>query len=110
MMKHCRDFEDEYKACNGAFVLMGDDSFVTVAGYDTCYMKINSNVTHVHNSLHVPDLDSIFFQLQNIAAWTMDILSSLKVKICSYCSQNFRLHSLIPKIMTQKGLLTTNVG
>ena len=61
MMKHRRDFEDIYKACNGAFVLMGDTSRVAVAGYDTCYMKVNGNVTRVLNSLHVPDLDSNFF-------------------------------------------------
>ena len=63
MMKHCRDFEDDYKACNGVFVLMGDASCAAVAGYGLCPMIIDSNVTRVLNSLHVPDLDSNLFSV-----------------------------------------------
>ena len=61
MTKHGWDFEDDYKGCNGVFVLMGDASRVAVAGYSTCCMKIDDNITQVLNSLYVPGLDTTSF-------------------------------------------------
>ena len=49
MMKHCQNFEYNYKDCDGAFILMGDASRVAVAGYGMCRMKINGNFTRVLN-------------------------------------------------------------
>ena len=45
------------------FVLTGDASRVAVAGYGTCRIKTNYNVTRVLKCLHVPDLDSNLFSV-----------------------------------------------
>ena len=52
MRRRCSDFEDDYKACTNVFVLIGDASRITVAGYGTSCMKIDGNVTRLVNSLH----------------------------------------------------------
>lgn len=61
-MRHCQsDFEDDYIAYDGVFVLMGDASKISVAGYGTSRIKLDGNVTQLVNSLHVPNLDCDLF-------------------------------------------------
>ena len=106
MRKHHRDFENDYQACEGVFVLMGDARCVPVLGYGTSRMKINGNVTRIINSLHVPGLDSDLFSVTKHGC--MDYGHSFLFLKVAYCSQNFPLHSLFPK-MTTKDPLGTNV-
>ena len=55
------DFEGDYVTCNDVFVLMGDNSEISVLGYGTFRLKINGHVVRLVNSLHVPDLDVDLF-------------------------------------------------
>ena len=55
------DFEDDYVRCTDVFVMMGDNSEISVLGYGTARIKINGRVICLINSLHVPDLDVNLF-------------------------------------------------
>ena len=61
MRKDISIFEDDYVTCNNVFVLMGDGAEIFVVGYGTSRMKIDSHVTCLINSLHVPGLDFDLF-------------------------------------------------
>ena len=51
------DFGDNYRRCKDVFVYMGDDTRVSIVGYDTARIKLNGKVQVLPKSLHVPSLD-----------------------------------------------------
>ena len=61
MLRNQSDFEDNYVRCTDVFVLMGDNSEISVLGYGMARVKINGRVIRLVNSLHVLDLDVHLF-------------------------------------------------
>lgn len=62
MRKNVSDFEmDSCVLCDDVFVLLGDNSEISVLDYGTSCRKIDGHTIRLINSLHVPELNCDLF-------------------------------------------------
>ena len=94
--------EADYQAYEGVFVLMGDASrvAVAVAGYDTCRLDINGNVTRVLKCLYVPGLDSNLFSVTQHGRMEYGY---------SFILEGGNMHLSVPKFSITQSIPTTTI-